>query len=65
MEDMTDFMLICWDCEKEFRAPMAQVVEDKLGNGDRIQIDPKKGPRLKVYQPPKKSETLSVDDIIK
>jgi hypothetical protein len=44
---------------------MAQVVEDKLENGDRIQIDPRKGPRLKVYLPPKKSETLSVDDLIK
>jgi len=41
------------------------VVEDKLENGNRIQIDPRKGPRLKVYLPPKKSETLSVDDLIK
>ena len=65
IDDMSDFMLICWDCENEFRAPMAQFVEDKLENGERIQIDPKKGPRLKVYQPPKKSDSLSVDDLIK
>ena len=65
LDDMSDFMLICWDCENEFRAPMAQFVEDKLENGQRIQIDPKKGPRLKVYQPPKKSDSLSVDDLIK
>ena len=65
LDDMSDFMLICWDCENEFRAPMAQFVEDKLENGERIQIDPKKGPRLKVYQPPKKSDSLSVDDLIK
>ena len=65
MEDMTDFVLICWDCEKEFRAPMAEVVENKLENGDRLTIDPQRGPRLEVIQPPKKSESLSVDDLIK
>ena len=65
MDDMTDFMLICWDCEKEFRAPMAEIVENRLGNEDRLIIDPQKGPRLKVHQPPKKSENLSVDDLIK
>ena len=43
---------------------MAQFVEDKLENGERIQIDPKKV-QVKVYQPPKKSDSLSVDDLIK
>ena len=54
MEDMTDFSLICWECEEEFRAPMAQLVEDRLNNGSRIKIDSKKKPRLTVKRVPKK-----------
>ena len=34
-------------------------------NEERLIINPQKGPRLEVFQPPKKSEVLSVDDLIK
>ena len=36
-----------------------------LENEERLIINPQKGPRLEVFQPPKKSEVLSVDDLIK
>ena len=63
-ENLSDFSLICWDCETEFRAPMAQFVEDKLSNGSRIIINPNSGPRLKVVQPPEKTEVSSVTDLL-
>ena len=64
VEDMSDFMLVCWECEEEFRAPMAQIVEDWLDNGSRIKIDPKKKPRLPVARLPKKKDTPSVTDLM-
>ena len=66
MDDMSDFSLICWECEEEFRAPMAQLVEDRLNNGSRIKIDPKKKPRLTVKRPPRKKDSTSIaEQIIK
>ena len=62
MDDMSDFSLICWECEEEFRAPMAQLVEDRLNNGSRIKIDPKKKPRLTVKRPPRKKDSSSIAD---
>ena len=62
VEDMTDYSLVCWECEKEFRAPMAQIVEDRLANGSRIKIDMKKKPRLPVSRQPKKKKLPSVTE---
>ena len=64
VDDMTDYSLVCWECEKEFRAPMAQIVEDRLDNGSRIKIDAKKKPRLPVSRQPKKKKESSVTDLM-
>ena len=64
VEDMTDFMLVCWECDEEFRAPMAQIVENQLDNGSRIKINPKQKPRLPVSRPPKKKGAPSVTDLM-
>ena len=64
VEDMTDYSLVCWECEGEFRAPMAQIVEDRLDNGSRIKIDIKKKPRLPVSRQPKKKKTSSVTELM-
>ena len=64
IEDLTDFSLVCWECEEEFRAPMAQIVEDRLANGSRIKIDPKKKPRLPVSRQPKKKAPSSVTEVM-
>ena len=64
VEDMTDFMLVCWECEEEFRAPMAQIVENQLDNGSRIKINPKQKPRLPVSRLPKKKDAPSVTDLM-
>ena len=64
MEDMSDYVFICWECEKEFRSPMAEYVEDRLTNGSRITIDPKIKPRLPVVKPPKKIDTSSVVELM-
>ena len=65
MEDSRDFSFICWDCEEEFHAPMAQAVEGRLNNGSRIKIDPKIKPRLKVVRPPRKDRSKSIADLMK
>ena len=57
-------MLVCWECDEEFRAPMAQIVEDQLDNGSRIKINPKQKPRLPVSRIPKKKDTPSVTDLM-
>ena len=41
---------------------MAQIVEDRLDNGSRIKIDPKKKPRLPVSRQPRKKKTPSVTE---
>ena len=64
MEDMSDYVFICWECEKEFRSPMAEHVEDRLTNGSRITIDPKIKPRLPVVKPPKKIDNSSVVELM-
>jgi len=65
MDDYSDFSLICWDCEEEFRAPMAENVEGRLQNGSRIKIDPKIKPRMPVVKPPMKDSSRSVTDLMK
>ena len=64
-DDMSDFSFICWDCEEEFHAPMARVVESKLANGSRITIDPRIRPRLPVISPPSKDQAPSITDLMK
>jgi hypothetical protein len=65
MEDSSDFSFICWDCEEEFHAPMAQVVSGRLDNGSRITIDPNINPRMPVVKPPQKDESKSIADLMR
>ena len=64
-DDMSDFSFICWDCEEEFHAPMARVVDSKLENGSRITIDPRIRPRLPVISPPAKDQAPSITELMK
>ena len=64
MDNTSDFSFICWDCEEEFHAPMAQAVIKKLENGSRIKIDPKKKPMLPVIKPPLKEKVGSITDLM-
>tara|TARA_B100000131_G_scaffold310139_1_gene341488 strand:+ start:8529 stop:9689 length:1161 start_codon:yes stop_codon:yes gene_type:complete len=65
MEGSSDFSFICWDCEEEFHAPMARVVEGRLDNGSRIKIDPKIKPRMPLVRPPMKDKSSSIADLMK
>ena len=65
MEGTSDFSFICWDCEEEFHAPMAQAVEGRLHNGSRIKIDPKIKPMMPVIKPPRKHKDSSITDLMK
>ena len=64
MEGPSDFSFICWDCEEEFHAPMAQSVESRLNNGSRISIDPNVKPRLPVVKAPLKDQSSSITDLM-
>ena len=64
MESPNDFSFVCWDCEEEFHAAMAQSVEGRLNNGSRITIDPKTKPRLPVIKPPRKDKSRSITDLM-
>ena len=64
MEGPSDFSFICWDCEEEFHAPMAQSVESRLNNGSRISIDPNVKPRLPVVKAPLKDQSGSITDLM-
>jgi hypothetical protein len=65
MDDSTNFSFICWDCEEEFLAPMAEVVEGRLDNGSRIKFSSKTKPRLPVVKPPHKDKAKSITDLMK
>ena len=65
VEGLKDFSFVCWDCEEEFHAPMAGVVEGRLGNGSRIKIDPKIKPMMKVVRPPRKDKAKSITELMK
>jgi len=65
MEDFTDFSFICWDCEEEFHSAMAEVVEVRLNNGSRININPEIKPRMPVVKPPHKDKAKSIADLMK
>ena len=64
MESPSDFSFICWDCEEEFHAPMAQSVESRLNNGSRISIDPNIKPRLPVVRAPLRDQSSSITDLM-
>jgi len=64
MDNTSDFSFICWDCEEEFHAQMAQAVIKKLQNGSRIKIDPKKKPMHPVIKPPLKEKVGSITDLM-
>ncbi len=64
MDDMSDYVFICWECEEEFRSPMAESVEHQLSNGSRISINPRIKPRLPVVKPPKKVDKSSVVELM-
>ena len=65
MDGLSDFSFICWDCEEEFHASMANVVGGRLDNGSRIKIDPNIKPRIPVVKPPKKDTSRSIADLMK
>ena len=65
MEGTSDFSFICWDCEEEFHAPMAQVVAGRLDNGSRIKIDPNIKLRMPVVKSPQKDKSKSIADFMK
>tara|TARA_B100000029_G_scaffold259234_1_gene255904 strand:- start:51 stop:1145 length:1095 start_codon:yes stop_codon:yes gene_type:complete len=64
IEDPKDFSFVCWECEEEFHAPMANYVDEQLNNGSRIVIDPKIKPRFKVVRPPKKKSAETIKDLM-
>ena len=64
MEGPSDFSFICWDCEEECHAPMAQSVESRLSNGSRISIDPNAKPRLPVVKAPLKDQSGSITELM-
>ena len=64
IEDTRDFSFVCWDCEEEFHAPMANFVDEQLNNGSRIKIDPKMKPREKLVRKPKKKSADIIKDLM-
>ena len=56
---------ICWECEQSFSPELAIIVEDKLMNGSRIQIDEHKPPRNSVPPKPASMDLTSVNDMIR
>ena len=64
IEDTRDFSFICWECEEEFHAPMANFVDKQLNNGSRIKIDPKMKPREKRVRKPKKKSAETIKDLM-
>ena len=64
IEDQSDFSFVCWECEVEFHAPMANFVDEQLNNGSRIKIDPKMKPREKVVRKPKKKSADTIKDLM-
>jgi hypothetical protein len=65
MDDSENWSYMCWDCETEFTAKMADVVDAFLDNGKRISIDPGRAPREPVAVRPIVVEQSSVSDLIK
>ena len=64
IEDTKDFSFVCWECEEEFHAPMANFVDKQLTNGSRIKIDPKMKPREKRVRKPKKKSAETIKDLM-
>ena len=60
-----EWSFICWECEENFTPELAVIVEDKLLNGSRINIDENKPPRNPVPPKPASMDLTSVNDMIR
>jgi len=65
-KDKTEvWSFICWECEQSFSPELTIIVEDKLLNGSRINIDENKAPRNSVPPKPASMDLNSVNDMIR
>ena len=63
-DDSENWSFICWDCETDFIAPLAVVVDAGLENGSRIIIDEDKPPREPVPAKPASKDYSTVSELI-
>ena len=60
-----EYALICWECETSFTPGLSNLVEERLSNGTRINIDPDKRPRNPVPPKPASMDLSSVNELIR